>query len=351
MKDTPLKLGYMMPAEWELHSAIWLAWPHDKISFPDLEKTERDVTQIISAIYKYEKVNLLVLDQAMQDHTTEIIQKEGIDLSKINFLIVDYMDAWMRDCGPCFVKNTETGTLAWVKWDYNVYGGKFPDLLIDNEIMYKLEDGINTPMFQPGIVMEGGAFEVNGEGVLITTEQCLLNSNRNPSLNKDQIEIYLKEYLGVTKILWLKQGLVGDHTDGHVDDIARFISKNKILVAFEENQDDENYQVLVDNYNTLSDATDQDGNKFELIKLPMAHIIYDESKPFEKGGKAPASYTNFYIGNSVVLAPTYNDLNDAKALEIIQSCFPDRKVIGIDCTSIIYGGGAIHCMTQQEPII
>ena len=215
--------------------------------------------------------------------------------------------------------------------------------------MIALKNEVDAPMFQPGIVMEGGSFEVNGDGVLITTEQCLLNPNRNPNLNKDEIEKYLKDCLGVNKILWLTRGLVGDHTDGHIDDLARFVSKNKILVAFEDDEKDENYQILLDNYTILSDATDQDGSKFELVKLPMAHIVYDKSKPFEKGGKAPASYTNFYIGNNVVLAPTYNDSNDRKALEIIQSCFPDRKVVGIDCSDIIYGGGGIHCLTQQEP--
>ena len=338
-----------MPAEWEPHSAIWLAWPHDEISFPDIKKTEKDVLQIIHAIHTYETVSLLVLDTSMQAYVSEMMEKEDIDISKIHFLVVDYMDAWMRDCGPCFVYNKETKEKTWIKWEYNAYGGKFPDLLKDNDVMIALKNEVDAPMFQPGIVMEGGSFEVNGDGVLITTEQCLLNPNRNPNLNKDEIEKYLKDCLGVNKILWLTRGLVGDHTDGHIDDLARFVSKNKILVAFEDDEKDENYQILLDNYTILSDATDQDGSKFELVKLPMAHIVYDKSKPFEKGGKAPASYTNFYIGNNVVLAPTYNDSNDRKALEIIQSCFPDRKVVGIDCSDIIYGGGGIHCLTQQEP--
>ena len=349
MKDSPLTLGYVMPAEWEPHSAIWLAWPHDEISFPDIKKTEKDVLQIIHAIHTYETVSLLVLDTSMQAYVSEMMEKEDIDISKIHFLVVDYMDAWMRDCGPCFVYNKETKEKTWIKWEYNAYGGKFPDLLKDNDVMIALKNEVDAPMFQPGIVMEGGSFEVNGDGVLITTEQCLLNPNRNPNLNKDEIEKYLKDCLGVNKILWLTRGLVGDHTDGHIDDLARFVSKNKILVAFEDDEKDENYQILLDNYTILSDATDQDGSKFELVKLPMAHIVYDKSKPFEKGGKAPASYTNFYIGNNVVLAPTYNDSNDRKALEIIQSCFPDRKVVGIDCSDIIYGGGGIHCLTQQEP--
>lgn len=257
----------------------------------------------------------------------------------------------MRDCGPCFLKNPQTNEPAWIKWTYNVYGGKFPNLLKDNEIMLKLRREINARMFEPGIVMEGGAFDVNGQGTLITTEQCLLNPNRNPNLNKEEIEKYLRDYLGVSKIIWLKKGLVGDHTDGHIDDVAKFVSENKIVCSWEADATDGNYKILEENYQALLKAADQNGKPFEVIKLPMAHMTYADDKPFEKGGKAPASYTNFYIGNETILAPTYNDPNDAKALEILQSCFPDRKVAPIDCSDIIYGGGAIHCMTQQQPAI
>jgi len=349
MTETPKQSGFHMPAEWEEHSAIWLAWPHDTISFPKLEKVENDVVKIISAIHPHEQVELLVLDAAMQKKVEEMLTNAGVDLKKITFHIVDYMDAWMRDCGPCFLKNSTTHETAWVKWTYNVYGNKFPNLLKDNEVMLKLRREINARMFEPEIVMEGGAIEVNGQGTLITTEQCLLNPNRNPNLTREQIEKYLREYLGVSKIIWLKQGLFGDHTDGHIDDVARFVSANKILCASEDNQEDENYSILKDCYEQLLKTTDKDNKPFEVVKLPMAHLKYSDDKPFEAGGKAAASYTNFYIGNGVVLAPTYNDPNDAKALEIIQSCFPDRKVVGIDCSDIIYGGGAIHCLTQQQP--
>ena len=351
MTETPKQLGFHMPAEWEEHSAVWLAWPHDKISFPALEKVENAVLKIIAAIAPYEQVELLVLNDEMFQRTSTLLQEAGVDLKKVTFHKVDYMDAWMRDCGPCFLKNPQSHETAWVKWTYNVYGEKFPDLLKDNEVMLKLRGEISARMFEPGIIMEGGAFDVNGQGTLITTEQCLLNPNRNPNLNREQIEKYLRDYLGVSKIIWLKQGLIGDHTDGHIDDVAKFVSANKILCAFEDNPDDENYQILQDAYQSLLKATDKDNKPFEVVKLPMAHLKYSADKPFEAGGKAAASYTNFYIGNEVVLAPTYNDPNDAKALEIIQSCFPNRKVIGIDCTDIIYGGGAIHCLTQQQPTI
>jgi agmatine deiminase len=351
MTDTPKKLGFHMPAEWEEHSAIWLAWPHDKISFPKLGKVENDIVKIIATISPHEQVELLVLNEDMKIKAEGMLKQAAVDLNKITFHIVDYMDAWMRDCGPCFLKNPETYEQAWVKWTYNVYGEKFPDLLKDNEVMLKLRGKINARMFEPEIVMEGGAIEVNGQGTLITTEQCLLSPNRNPSLDKEKIEKYLRDYLGVSKIIWLKQGLFNDHTDGHIDDVAKFVSANKILCAYEENPEDENYAILQDCYQTLTKTTDINNKPFEVIKLPMAHLQYSQDKPFEAGQKAAASYTNFYIGNEVVLAPTYNDLNDAKALEIIQSCFPDRKVVGIDCSDIIYGGGAIHCLTQQQPAI
>jgi agmatine deiminase len=350
MKETPKNLGFVMPAEWEKHSAIWLPWPHDKISFPKLKKVEDATVNIIKAIHEHEDVELLVLNEEMKKHACAKLEKAGVNLKKITFHVVDYMNAWMRDCGPTFIKNRETHELAWIKWNYNVYGEKFPELLIDNEAMLKLRGKISGRMFEPGIILEGGAIEVNGNGALLTTEQCLLNPNRNPNLSRDDIEKYLRDYLGVHKIIWLKKGLVGDHTDGHIDDIARFVGTNKIICAYEENQSDENYQILEDNYQALLKVTDNYNKPFEVIKLPMAHLTYSDDKPFDAGTKAAASYTNFYIGNKVVLAPIYKDPNDKKAIEIIQSCFPNHKVVGIDCSDVIYGGGAIHCMTQQQPV-
>jgi agmatine deiminase len=350
MIQTPKQLGFIMPAEWEKHSAIWLAWPHDKISFPKLEKVEDAVVAIIKAIHEHEDVELLVLDEPMKSRASSKLLEANVNLTKITFHVVDYMDAWMRDCGPMFIKNPVTHELGWVKWVYNVYGGKFPDLLKDNDVMLKLRGKISARMFEPGIVMEGGAIEVNGNGVLLTTEQCLLNPNRNPNLNRDEIEKYLRDYLGANKIIWLKRGLFNDHTDGHIDDVAKFVSINKIVCAYEENPADENYKILEENYQALLKVTDSFNKPFEIVKLPMAHLKYNDDKPFEAGQKAVASYTNFYIGNKTVIAPIYNDPNDAKALEIIQSCFPERKIVGIDCSDLIYGGGAIHCMTQQQPL-
>jgi agmatine deiminase len=344
-------LNYHMPAEWEKHSAIWLAWPHDEISFPNrIDKVENDVVKIIQAISPYEQVELLVLNEATKTKAASKLNHAKVDLSKVTFRETDYMDGWMRDCGPIFVKDA-AGKMAMIKWIFNVWGGKFPDLLPDDKLPYRLKEWLGLEMQEPQLVLEGGAIDVNGAGLCLTTEQCLLNENRNLGKTKKDVEKFLADYLGVKKTLWLWKGLVNDHTDGHIDELARFVEPNKIICAYEDSEKDENYAILKNNYETLQNATNLEGNPFEILKLPMPHLFYDKNKPFEAENQAPASYTNFYIGNNVILASIFNDPNDAKALEIIRYCFPDRKVVGIDCSDIIYGGGAIHCMTQQQPSI
>jgi agmatine deiminase len=358
---TPKQQGFMMPAEWEKHSAVWLAWPHDVTTFTQgIDKAEHTFCQMIKAFEGSEKVEMLMLDNEMQSRVERMLQEFGVNLSNVNFHQMYYGDVWMRDYGPSFLRND-----VWVKWQYNVYGKAHEDaiywapLLKDNDVFDNLN--LHGQKFEPGIVMEGGSIEVNGKGSLITTEQCLLNPNRNSDLSREQIEKYLGDYLGVSKVIWLKRGLVNDHTDGHIDDIVRFVSESKILCCYEEDESDENYENLKDNYNTLVGSNDQDGKPFEVIKLPMPHMRYEEghsvhssdeaNSPDELPEKAAVSYANFYIANNTVLVPVYNDPNDAEALEIIQSCFLDRKVVGIDCSNIIYGGGAIHCMTQQQPVL
>ena len=344
MNDTPLKLGFKMPAEWETHSATWLAWPHDKITFPDrIEEVEKKFVEIIKILTEGEIVKLIVLDDEMKKRVENMLNLALVDKEKVVFYTTRYADIWIRDYGPTFIKHNQTGQLSLVKWNYNVYGEKFPTLLKDNEVFLNLKATLGE-MVKPDIFMEGGAIEVNGEGVLITTKQCLLNKNRNSNLNIEQTEECLKDNIGVSKIIWLEEGLTNDHTDGHVDDILKFVNKDTILCAYEGSELDENFKILDANYKILEVSTDQDGKAFNLIKLPMPHMNYDD------GTKAPVSYANFYIGNSVVLVPTYNDPNDTLALEIIGSYFKDRKVVGIDCSSIIYGGGAIHCITAQQPL-
>jgi agmatine deiminase len=339
------KNKWLMPAEWQEHKSLWLAWPYDEITFPNrVKKVEQVYVQIISAVHITELVNLLVKDQETKEKVLELFQKENINSDRVIFHIIDYADTWIRDYGPIFVRNKETTQKAWVKWQYNAYGNKFPDLRKDNTVFLNLAPAINVPGIEANIVMEGGAFEVNGKGAVITTEQCLLNPNRNPSLSKEEIEDYLRIYTGAEKIIWISEGIVNDHTDGHIDDVAKFVSSNTIVCGYEDDLNEPNFPILRSAYDKLSGETDQDGNPFTIVKLPMPHFNYDD------GTKAPASYANFYIGNGVVLVPTFNDINDSKALQIIQSLFPDRSVTGIDCTNLIYGGGAIHCITQQEPL-
>lgn len=335
------KNDFLMPAEWEKHSATWLAWPFDETTFPKrVEIIEQRYCEIIQTLVDGEKIEMLVLDEKMKTHVTNLLSGFKINLSQVNFHIANYADVWIRDYGPMFLKN-ENDSLAWVKAQYNGYGKAndpfYSPLLKDNEVFNSINP--NGEKFNLEMVLEGGSIEIDGQGNLITTEQCLLNPNRNPNLTKEEIEKNLKKYFGAKNIIWLKRGLTNDHTDGHVDDITRFVGERKILTCYEDNQADENFEILKENYEILSKL------QFKITKLPMPHMNYDD------GTKAPVSYTNFYIGNKIILVPIFNDPNDKKALLTIQSCFLDRNVVGINCTDIIYGGGAIHCITQQEPAI
>lgn len=343
--------GFHMPAEWEPHAAVWLAWPHDEISFPGrVPKVQGDVVKIIAAIHGSEQVELFVLDDAMKDRASRMLLAAGVDLTKVTFRIANYMDGWMRDCGGIFVKN-QTGKITMVKWLHNQWGGKFPDLAPDDKLPYAIKNWLGLEMLEPQLILEGGAIEINGQGVCLTTEQCVLNENRNRGITKPGVEKFLADYLGIKKTIWLRQGLVNDHTDGHIDELAKFVSPNKILCAYEDNEQDENYAILKNNYETLVGAANLAGKPFEVVKLPMPHMTFQgNAAGLAPNAKAPVSYINFYIGNTVVLASVFNDPNDQKAVDVIQSCFPDRKVVSIDCRDIIYGGGAIHCMTQQQPL-
>jgi agmatine deiminase len=341
---TPSQLGFYMPAEWEKHAATWMAWPYDLITFPrNMQKVKKIFASIIYHLHLTGRVELLVLDEVMKTKVEKILKSSHVDTNKIMFHLVDYADVWMRDYGPTFLVNQNREKFAWIKWKYNAYGEKFVNLLKDNETPYKIADYIDQPMFEAGMVMEGGAIDVNGKGSLITTEECLLNVNRNPNLDKQQIENKLKDCLGVNNIIWLKQGIVGDQTDGHIDEVARFVNENTIVFSYEEDKNDPNFKILDDNLQILQNATDQNGKPFNLIKLPLPRMNYDNGK------RAPVSYTNFYMANELILIPQFQHKNDKIALSILQTLFPDREAIGIDCEDVIYGGGAVHCITQQQP--
>ena len=338
---------FRMPAEWDEHLATWLAWPNDDDYFENrIKNVEKIYLEIIKNLHKDELIKLLVLNDVVEQKVKKLIEKEGIDLSRIFFYKIEYVDVWIRDYGPTFIDDDKKK--AWIKWNYDGYGGKFLELLPDNNVFINLKDEINTKMIHVDIALEGGAIETNGKGTLLTTEECLLE-NRNRGKSKKDNNAFISDLLGGTNVIWLKYGLLNDHTDGHIDEIARFVSPTKILCAYEEDKTNEDYETLEENYQILKNSVDQDGNKFEIIKLPMPHMIYDKGEKKHHGLQAPVSYTNFYIGNKTVLVSIFNDKNDEEALSIIQSCFPDRKIVGIDSRDLIYGGGAIHCITQQEP--
>jgi len=343
MDSTPKSLGFRMPAEWEPQEAIWLSWPHNEVTWPKMvPEIEEIYVQFIKALHSGQKANLLVNDKEREDYVKSKLAKSKINLSQIIFHQIRNVDAWFRDYGPTFVVNGKTKEKAMVKWMFNAWGNKYDDLKEDNIIPYEMNKKMKLKMFEPKIVLEGGSIEVNGTGTLLTSEQCLLNKNRNPNLTKTQIEQYLKDYLNVSNILWLKEGIVGDDTDGHIDDLARFVSQNTVVCAFEDNPDDENYEILKKNYELLVKMKDEKGNRLNVIKLPMPGFVGD------KEGRLPASYCNFYIGNEAVVVPVFGHEDDKKALEILQKRFPERKVIGINCTSMVYGFGALHCVSQQE---
>lgn len=346
---TPSALGYRMPAEWEPHEGTWLSWPKDPITWPDrVPQVEKIFEAMIEALTPHEKVHLLVNDEKVRDAVTKRLAARRVAMKNVDLLVIPTVDSWTRDYGPNFVVRRGAGgkaELAMNHWIFNAWGGKYEELMPDTEIPRKIEPILKVPRFVPGIVMEGGSIEVNGAGTVLTTEQCLLNPNRNPKLSREQIENYLKEYLGMRHVIWLGDGIVGDDTDGHIDDLSRFVGPRTVVTVVESDPADENYPMLQENLKRLREARDQDGKKLDIATLPMPGFIGDDE------GRLPASYANFYIANSVVLAPLYNHANDTAALSILKELFPKREVIGIQCEPLVYGFGAIHCVTQQQPQI
>jgi agmatine deiminase len=341
---TPKKQGYRFPAEWAKHEATWLSWPHKQGSWPGKIATiYQPYCEFIKIVATGEKVRINVRDEEMEAFALSELEKVDADLSQIEFYFNESNDAWCRDHGPAFLVNENQKAV--VDWGYNAWGGKYPPFDLDDVIPTKIAQQFNLPLFAPGIVMEGGSVEFNGAGTILTSTACLLNENRNPHLNKEQIETYLKEFYGAEQVLWVGDGIVGDDTDGHIDDITRFVNEDTVLTAIETNPLDENYLLLHENLNALKEMRLLDGRPLNIIKLPMpSPVIYEDTR-------LPASYANFYIANAAVIVPTFRDVNDKIALAIIQKAFPDRKVIGIDSTDIIWGLGSFHCLSQQEPAV
>jgi agmatine deiminase len=346
-QPTPKDLGYYFPAEFEPHEATWLSWPHKEASWPGKIHTIYPYySSFVRELALSEKVRINVNSEKMKSFATRCLEEAGVDISQVEFFFHPTNDAWCRYHGPAFLVNHAADRKKIIiDWDYNAWGGKYPPHDLDDVIPTLIAKHYNIPVYQPGIVMEGGSVEFNGKGTLLTSTACLLNPNRNPHLNQAQIEEYLYNYYGVQQVLWINEGIVGDDTDGHIDDTVRFINEDTVLAVIEERRDDDNFRILQNNLGELKKMRLLNGKQLNIIELPMpAALVYEDQR-------LPCSYANFYIANRSVIVPIFNCDRDEKALQIIQDCFPDRKVIGIDSTDIIWGLGSFHCLSQQEPAV
>jgi agmatine deiminase len=334
-----------MPAEWELHGATWLSWPHrDGISFPDAYDIVLPVlAKMVDALADSEPVCINVRDAGEEEAARAVLKKNRARAEHVAFHHIATNEPWCRDHGPMFLTRAEDPRMAVIDWDYNAWGWKYPPFDDDDEVPGAIAEMLKLPSYKPGMVLEGGSVDVNGSGTLLTTASCLLNPNRNPDLTKAEIEQKLKNYVGVTNILWLGDGIDGDDTDGHIDDLTRFVSRDTVVTVIEEDEDDANYEPLQANLTRLREMSIEDGSPLKVHTLPMP------GKIVKQGQRLPASYANFYIANKVVLLPVYHDTGDAWASSVLQQAFPGRKVVSIDCRELIWGLGAFHCLTQQQP--
>lgn len=346
MTSTPKSLGYYFPAEFAPHQSTWLSWPHKDASWPGkIETIFPSYVAFIKTLVRFEAVNINVGDLAMQQKATAMLEAAGVDISKVHFHLHPTNDAWCRDHGPAFLLNKlDKSKKAIVDWNYNAWGNKYPPFDLDDVIPTLIGNKLGLPVFNPGIIMEGGSVDFNGAGTVITSTACLLNPNRNPHLNRTQIEQYLMDYYGQEQVLWVDEGIVGDDTDGHIDDTVRFINEDTVVTVIEENKQDDNYALLQHNLKQLKEMRLLNGKQLNIVELPMPDPVIWEDQML------PASYANFYIANQQVVVPTFRSDKDDKVLQVIQQCFPDREIVGIDSTDIIWGLGSFHCLSQQEPL-
>ena len=355
---TPHQQHYRMPAEWAPHAATWIAWPHNPEDWPGkFQPIPWVYAEIVRHLSAVEDVHILVNDAAAEKRASGILRRHGAVLARVHFHRWRTDRVWLRDSGPIFIKKQilrsaqdDKGHVAITNWKFNAWA-KYPNWHHDDRIPDRVTKLYKTmPSFEPSLngkrlVLEGGSIDVNDEGLLLTTEECLLSDvqQRNPGVSREQLEQAFRDFLGIEQTLWLNRGCAGDDTHGHVDDIARFVAPNTILAAVEPNRADENHLPLAENLERLRTARNLAGKPLTIKTLPMpAPVVFD-------GQRLPASYANFYIANSLVLVPTFNDPNDRVALNTLAECFPKRTVVGIHCTDLIWGLGALHCMTQQEP--
>ncbi len=352
-EKTPRQLAYRMPAEWEPHESTWLAWPHNPEDWPGkFQAIPWLYVEIVRLIAECERVQLIVQDAATQKRVSNMLKRAGVNLDRVRFHKWLTDRGWMRDSGPIFVKNAE-GEVGLTHWRFNGWA-KYDDWRLDEKIPGQVGKLLGCPSWQPLIrnrnaakrcVLEGGSIDVNGAGALLTTEECLLSEvqQRNPGVSREQLERVFADYLGVDQVIWLGRGIAGDDTHGHVDDIARFAAPDTIIAAVERDTTDPNRAPLADNIKRLKAARTPSGKQFTIVELPMPRPIVF------RGQRVPASYANFYIVNGLVLVPTFHDPNDRVALNTLAEVFSDREVIGVHSVDLIWGLGALHCMTQQQP--
>ncbi len=344
-KRTPKELGYRFPAEWAEHAATWLSYPHeDSYSWPGtLDRIFPSYNNFIRELSKNEQVCINVRNEDLRDRVIRDLTKTGVDMTKITLLLHPTNDAWCRDHGPAFLLNPEAkDPKVIVSWKYNAWGNKY-DYDLDEEIPGLIGKYLQIPVFYPGIVMEGGAVDFNGNGTLLTTNQCLLHENRNPGLFQHEIEEYLQSFYGVEQVLWLDEGIDGDDTNGHIDDITRFFREDAVVTMVEPRRSDGNHKILEENLRQLKSFRLLNGKQLDIAEICMPKpVIYDRQR-------LPASYANFYIGNKSVIVPNFQCKEDDMAMRVLETCFPGRSIIGIDSVEIIWGLGSFHCLSQQEP--
>jgi agmatine deiminase len=365
---TPAALGYRMPAEWEPHAATWIAWPHNRSDWPGkFEAIPWIYAEIVRHLARVERVNILVENKLAEAKARALLVRAhvlperaaepGKPAGNVRFFHMRTNRVWTRDSGPIFVRRDSRKdnfpAVAATSWRFNAWA-KYNNWQLDAAISTKIAEQLRMPVWQPTvsvngkprrIVLEGGSIDVNGRGTLITTEECLLSDvqQRNPGLTREQLQQVFADYLGAKKVIWLHRGIAGDDTHGHVDDIARFVAPRTVVTAYEPDRSDANHEPLRDNFRRLARSTDQSGRPLRVVKLPMPGPVYFE------GQRLPASYANFYIANKLVLVPVFGDPYDRAALNTLADVFPGRDVVGIYCRDFIWGLGALHCMTQQQP--
>lgn len=336
----------LMPAEWEEHSATLLTWPSNPETWPGerLQRVERVYLNIIKSLSEFEQILLLVENNEVLSRVLKLFKVEGIDAKKVLIKVFPINDVWARDCGPILVKDGNSFVIT--DWEYNAWGEKYPPWDSDNKIPAFISELSGTKKVSANMVLEGGSIDVNGVGDLLTTESVLLNPNRNPEMTRAEIEQNLKKYLGAENIIWLKSGLAGDDTDGHIDDLTRFLNEETVLTMVCEDENDINFKALQKNLEILKSASLKTGKKLNIETLPLPKTKI-EGTTVDGSEFVPASYANFYVANGCVLVPLYDERYDQQALGLFEKYFPEREIVGIECADLVWGQGSIHCITQQ----